>query len=198
MKILNKKISKLLFEARDNLMSQSELGLAVGVDRSMISNYENSKSSIPLDLLLEMSKVLDSTELKWEAIGTPVRIAYLDIVNQSLDTTRWIMTNGQKGGEAQEMIDALHQLDEIGVFNKLDPEQYSDRERDIAYYVADQIMDVLTCGAMCLKALKERVGINLSKVEDDSERKMVAKGYRSGNRNEKGTNRQVSALVNSY
>ncbi|TDX48310.1 helix-turn-helix domain-containing protein [Orenia marismortui] len=165
-----------LLKEKRNLkrLSQQELGEQIGVDGSQISRYEHKKV-VPTDIMVSAAEILDSPELRWEALGSPLKVTMLDNIDNNLGTIKDITVCN----EVPEMLKSITKLVMIGFFSKLRPSQYSEDDREICYEISSQVMDVIVCLFHFLVSLKHRTGISLEKVEKDYELKMKAKGFRS-------------------
>lgn len=166
---------RLLKEIRNKKgISQAWLGGQVGLDGSQISRYED-KSELPKDLLESISETLDSPELRWEALGSPIKFTRLNNIDDNLGTIKEVTVEK----ELPEMLKSIGKLVIMGFFSKLNPSHYSDKDRKVAYGIAKEVVDVIVFLLHFLVSLKHRTGISLKKVEEDHELNMKAQNLRS-------------------
>jgi len=151
-------------------MTQKQLAnLIPGVTRSSISKYESSGNipSYNLEIIIE---VLKSPRLKLAAKGTVINSIFLDQVDLSPLATQQKMI--------EELEETLESLKGISLINKLNAEDFNERERSKLFKeVLTQICDLDICISLFMISMAENFDFDISRLEEHEINKMKQKGY---------------------
>lgn len=166
-----KNAGKILREEREKWgFTQHKLAKLSGVSRSAISRYELGEN-IPMENLILLSKTLKSAKLRIAAVGTPVRIEYLDLVDEHPLALQLKLI--------EELTEALESVQNLDLVNKLKESDLNKEEKEILMKSSEEVYDIIICAAMFLANYSQQFNIDLEELEDIEMTKLKSKNYMS-------------------
>lgn len=167
-----KNAGKILKEERKNWgFTQHKLAKLSGVSRSAISRYELGEN-IPRENLIKLSKTLKSAKLRIAAVGTPVKIEYLDLIDDHPLSLQVKLI--------EELTEALEAVNNLDLVNKLKESDLTEEEKEILKKSSEEVYDIIICGAMFLANYSQQFNIDLQELENIEMNKLKTRKYMSG------------------
>lgn len=168
------KLGEVLREERERRgMSQLQLAKACCVDRSMISNYELGKATIPHDVVCRAIRALESNKLRaqacFECQVSPLTMPYLDLADMHPMTVVHVVIE-----ELEEAVEALRVL---RLANKLSGDQLAPEDKEDMEHAGEQIVDLLAGIQTILASWHEWYGFDVDRQAIKGYEKLFQRGY---------------------